>query len=442
MQILQRFQNFLDRQLSKTSKVDGRFLLLTILILYFLPILLTSHFFTYYPKSWRHSLFIYPLVPKMLPPFADMRVITAGAECIRLGYDVLIENPCDPWQHLMNYPRIWSIFAFWGINQSHTVVLGILCGLLFFVLTFVTIERLNYLESLFYTLILCSPSVMLAVERGNNDLIIFILLALGLLVIKGKNLIWRSFGYVLILLSAILKLYPIFALTSSLKEKKRDFILIFIAISIAFAIYVIGNIESLSLVSKATPRSTLLSYGSKVIFDVILLKIGNLSKIFSEDQIAKITQIVAPLIYVLGIFIVLFTAYVLAKRGGDLYEEESPLGINKIDAFRIGTSIYSGTFLIGNNWDYRLIFLLFTIPQILAWIKSRSPLSAIAGLALVGIISTSWLSNRSSDFFYLDEPINWLLFFFYVYALILTLPKWLKSYMYSRSGDRTTSKDG
>lgn len=427
MRILQTYQNFITRQLSKTSKLDGRFLLLAILILYFLPILWTSSFFTDYPKSWRQSSFIYPLVSKMLPPFADMRVITAGAECIRLGYDVLMENPCDPWQRLMNYPRIWSIFAFWGINQSHTVVLGILCGLLFFVLTFVTIERLNYLESLFYTLILCSPSVMLAVERGNNDLIIFILLALCLLVIKGKNLIWRSFGYVLILLSAILKLYPIFALTSSLKEKKRDFLLIFIAISIAFAIYVIGNIESLSLVSKATPRSTLLSYGSKVIFDVILLKIGNLSKIFSEDQIAKITQIVAPLIYVLGIFIVLFTAYVLAKRGGDLYEEESPLGINKIDAFRIGASIYSGTFLIGNNWDYRLIFLLFTIPQILAWIKSRSPLSAIAGLVLLGIISTSWLSNRSSAFFYLDELINWLLFFFYVYVLILTLPKWLKS---------------
>jgi len=437
MQILQSFKKFLDRQLSRTSKLDGRFLLLTILILYFLPIILTSHFFIYYPKSWNNSSFIYPLVPKMLPPFADMRVIAAGAECIRLGYDVLIENPCDPWLRPMNYPRIWSIFAFWGINQSHTVILGIICGLLFFVLTFVTIERLNYLESFFYALILCSPSVMLAVERGNNDLIIFILLALCLLLIKGRNLIGRSFGYALILLSAILKLYPIFALTSSLKEKRRDFLLIFIAISIAFVIYVIANIESFSLVSKATPRSTLFSYGSKVIFDVILFNIGGFSKIFLEAKIAKITQIVALLIYVLSIFTVLLTAYVLVKRGEDLYEEESEFGIHKIDAFRIGSSIYSGTFLIGNNWDYRLIFLLFTIPQILAWLKIGNNFSAIAGLALVGIISTTWLSNRSSDFFYLDELINWLLFFFYVYALILTLPKWLKSYMYSQLGDRT-----
>lgn len=437
MRILQTYQNFITRQLSKTSKLDGRFLLLAILILYFLPILLTSNFFTYFPKSWRQSSFIYPLVDKMLPPFADMRVIAAGAECIRLGYDVLMENPCDPWQRLMNYPRIWSIFAFWGINQSHTVILGIICGVLFFVLTFVTIERLNYLESLFYALILCSPSVMLAVERGNNDLIIFILLALCLLLIKGRNLIWRSFGYALILLSAILKLYPIFALTTSLKEKRRDFLFIFIAISITFIIYVIGNIESLSLVSKATPRSTLLSYGSKVIFDVILLNIGNFSKIFLEAKIAKITQIVALLIYVLSIFMILLTAYVLVKRGEDLSEKESQSGINKIDAFRIGASIYTGTFLIGNNWDYRLIFLLFTIPQILAWLKSRNNFSAIAGLALVGIISTTWLSNLSSDFFYLDELINWLLFFFYVYGLILTSPKWLKSYMYSPSGDRS-----
>ncbi|MFB2838955.1 hypothetical protein [Floridanema evergladense] len=439
MKIFQSYQNFLTEQLSKTSKFDGRFLLLVILILYFLPILFTSKFFTYYPDSWSDSYLIYPLVSKMLPPFADMRVITAGAECIRLGYDVLIKNPCDPWHRPMNYPQIWAILANWGLNQSHTVALGILCGLLFFALTFVTIKRLNYVESLLYALVLCSPSVMLTVERGNNDLIIFIILALSLLAIKGRNLIQRSLGYILILFAAILKLYPIFALISCLKEKRRNFFLIFLALVISFGIYVIGNLESLYLVSKATPRSTFLAYGIKVLFNVFLLELSNFSIIVFKQGFIKFFQIVMLIIFNITIFIVILKAYDLAKNEEEFHQQESEWETNQIDVFRIGASIYLGSYLIGNNWDYRLIFLLFTIPQILAWIKSRNCFAKISGLALVGIILTTWISYDTYRFFYLDEIINWLLFLFYVYTLILTLPKWLKSYMYLQPRDLEAS---
>jgi hypothetical protein len=435
--ILQSLQNFLSRQLSKTSKFDGRFLLLAIIFIYFIPILFSTTFFTNYPSSssW-NSDFIYPLVPKMLPPFADMRVVTAGAECIRLGYDVLIENPCDPWKRPMNYPWIWSMPAVWGINQSHTVVLGIFCGILFFILTFVTIKRLNYIESLFYALILCSPSAMLAVERGNNDIIIFILLALSLLIIKSRNSIFRSFSYILILFTAILKLYPIFALTSCLKENRRDFSFIFICISIVFGIYLIGDLESLDLISKATPRSTVLSYGSKVIFDIVFPRLEKFSYVFLGSNITELIHMIKLPMLSLSILLVMFAAYVLAKNGENIYQKEKPLDINRIDAFRIGSSIYVGTFLIGNNWDYRLIFLLFTIPQILAWLKSGNRFSLIAGLALVGIILTTWLSRFG--YFYLDELINWFLFLFYTYTLILTFPKWLKNYMYFQPRDFET----
>ena len=340
MRILQSCQNFISRELSKTSTLDGRFLLLVILIAYFIPILVATSFFSNFPDSWNSGL-IYPLIPKMLPPFADMRVLTAGSECIRLGYDVLSENPCDPWKRPMNYPRFWWMLTSWGLDQSHTVVLGIFCGLLFFILTFVTIERLNYIESLFYALILCSPSAMLAVERGDNDLIIFILLALSLLIIKGRNLILRSFSYVLILFAAILKLYPIFALTSCLKEKRRNFSLILIFTSIAFGIYLIDDFESLKLVSKATPRSTMISYGSKVIFDILFPKLEKLSYIFLDSNIAKIIHMVKLPMLALTILIVMFAAYVLAKHSENICQREKTLENNNwIDAFRIGASIY------------------------------------------------------------------------------------------------------
>ena len=71
------------------------------------------------------------------------------------------------------------------------------------------------------------------------------------------------------MLAGILKVYPIFALITALKEKKRNFTVIFLSIFIAFGIYVVTNFESIILVSKATPRATRYSYGGRVIFDVI-----------------------------------------------------------------------------------------------------------------------------------------------------------------------------
>jgi hypothetical protein len=113
-------------------------------------------------------------------------------------------------------------------------------------------------------------------------------------------------------------------------------------------------------------------------------------------------------------------------RRDDTLNKFNNLNLNQIDAFRIGSSIYIGTFFIGNNWDYRLIFLLFTIPQILLWIKTKNQISTLSFFALIGIILTTWLSRIGGKIYNLDELINWLLFFFFSYTVILTFPNWLK----------------
>ncbi len=405
-------KSYLAHQLSKISKQDGRFLLLAILIIYFIPILIAC-FSSDYPKSW-YSHFVYPQVPKMLPPFADMRVITAGAECIRLGYDVLIENPCDPWQRPMNYPRIWSIVASWGINQNSTIIMGTLCGLLFLILVFLVIKRLNYTEALLYGLILCSPSIMLAVERGNNDLIIFMILGIALLAMQTNYLYLNYLSLVMIIFASIIKLYPIFTILSFLRMKKQKFIFFLTSTITLFVIYVIANFNSLILVSKATPRSKVLSYGGKVVFDIIT----------DRNFASSFKWIMTPLMIFLLSLIILISLFLI--RRDDRLNKINDLNLNQIDAFRVGSSIYIGTFFIGNNWDYRLIFLLFTVPQILLWSKTKSQISTLSTLALTGIVLTTWLSNIEGKIYNLDELINWLLFFFFSYTVILTLPNWLK----------------
>ncbi len=213
-----KFYNYLVVSLSTKTPIDGRLLVLISLTIY-LSLIVISRVLTKSYEFW--SYFGVPARPR---PFGDMRVITSGFECHRLGYDVIVENPCNPWPVFsqVNYPRIWMALAPLGLDQRHTIFIGIFFALMFFLMVFLIIRRLNYSEALIYSIVLCSPSVMLGVERGNNDLIIFVILSISLLLINSQKSIWRFLSYFAIMFAAILKLYPIFAFTVLLKEKKKD----------------------------------------------------------------------------------------------------------------------------------------------------------------------------------------------------------------------------
>lgn len=42
------------------------------------------------------------------PAFADIRVLTDGAETYREGIDPMVSNPHDAAQRRLNYPRVWQ----------------------------------------------------------------------------------------------------------------------------------------------------------------------------------------------------------------------------------------------------------------------------------------------------------------------------------------------
>ncbi|MGH7560641.1 MAG: hypothetical protein ACRENB_06460, partial [Gemmatimonadales bacterium] len=110
--------------------------------------------------------------------FSDLAVILAGFDCTRLGHDVQLENPCDPFgQRPMNYPRIWLALRASGLGLDDTVWLGTVLGALFVLaaLAFLCRRRLSPGEGVLGALILLSPSVLLGVERANGDLLLFLL---------------------------------------------------------------------------------------------------------------------------------------------------------------------------------------------------------------------------------------------------------------------------
>jgi len=410
--------------------MDGRIIVLLFLITYFSMIYLSSLVMSYV-QFWG-----YLGVPSISPSFADLRGITSALDCYRQGFDPLIHNPCDPWNRPMNYPRLWLGLSSLGLDQSHTFILGILQAILFYACIFIIIiKRLNVSEGLFYGLILCSPAVMLAVERGNNDLMIFVFLSLAVLMMQKR----RILPYIFILMASILKLYPIVSITSALREDKKRAIIIMLMVGTLFMIYMIYTWQDVILIGTTVPRSANLSYGSRVLFD-------GLNPIFQSITGLGIPEHFRTIFSFTAVLFVLVASY-LAIRLGFIQTQNKLMTSQYLDNFRIGAIIYIGTFIIGHNFDYRLIFLILTLPQLLAWIKIQNPLSQVSVFLLIAILVTMWSSFFAVWFsglfslvfslektgnhlvFLLEEIINWLIFGCLIAILLSTLPDWLKTFL-------------
>jgi hypothetical protein len=74
----------------------------------------------------------------------------------------------------------------------------------------------------------------------------------------------------------------------------------------------------------------------------------------------------------------------------------------------MGAFVYLGTFTIANNFDYRLVFLLLTLPQLTEWVRMpRHRLSTLAAAALVGILLLLWVGSLSEWLDLWDEIVSW-----------------------------------
>jgi membrane-associated HD superfamily phosphohydrolase len=109
-----------------------------------------------------------------------------------------------------------------------------------------------------------------------------------------------------------------------------------------------------------------------------------------------------------------------------------------IDAFRMGASIYIGTYLLGSSFDYRLMFLLFTIPQLTQWLSnSDSRLRRVARITFACAMYSLWsmflsrLLNAVTPAWVqllFDAVAKAVLVGGLTYLFVLSAPQWVPSY--------------
>ena len=364
-----------------------------------------------YERTWRLWN-----VPALLPSFADARVITAGAESHALGYDPLLNNPRDPWGRTMNYPRIWQLLFYLGIDQQDTIYFGVIFAVLFFAAIFLAIGNVGRRTAWVTACGIFSPAVLLGLERGNNDLLIFFLLALSVVAIKKSTVATA----ILIVCAFVLKLYPIFAIAVYLREPKRllqKLLLVNLFIACAYSAIMI---DELRLVRVGTPSSAVVSYGIAVAW----MRLGH--------HFPGGTLPLQVASYATAILIAAFSGLHAGRQASFQGAQNG-----HIDAFRVGAAIYVGTFLIGTNWDYRLIYLLFTIPQLLSWTGSPQRwIRCIAAMTVTCTMVSLWslIAERllahipfgTLAYVRLDFVAKGTVFAGLLYLLIYSCPDWIK----------------
>ena len=162
-------------------------------------------------------------VPVWQFPFLDLHAILSALECKRQGVDVMLANPCDVLGRPHVYSPLWlAPAALLPVSANWLMPAG-LCLDLMFILSLCRLPAVtDRADLMILGIAVFSPVTAYALERGNNDLVIFLLIIVAVPLVLAA---WprRTAGYSIFLFAALLKYYPMALLLILVREKPKRF---------------------------------------------------------------------------------------------------------------------------------------------------------------------------------------------------------------------------
>jgi len=280
-------------------------------------------------------------VPAMLPPHFDLRFYQYGAMAIENDFNPLRTTHAIWLKHAILTGTELSKYFIYQFKLSHFLKLYneyyflVFANTVIIIYLFCCYKIISINKKSYWILILfLSSGPLLAIERTNNDLIIFILLYWSAIY---SNIV----GMILSLLAISIEFWPAVAAISFIKNKKKIFLFFII---ILFFIYNYNNLLTLG----EPEIGEGLSFGSKF-FSYLL---SPLQLQFTKHY--HINLILISLTFITLIREFKFFKLEFKKKPNELEER----------LFLMGGVIYCVLFIIASNYDYKLIFLIFSIPYL------------------------------------------------------------------------------
>ena len=272
-------------------------------------------------------------VPALGYPFGDFNVVKNAFDLFSQGLNIQeVKYLKDT--TIFNYPTVW-IYLSEYLNLSNNLNTSIFIFLM--ILSYVSVyfffikQTSSYMPIFFFF----SGSSLLLVERGNIDLLIFFMI----FIISLNKKFLSELTY---LTATVLKIYPVVILPFFMKKKILHGVIIFPILFYLFSIK-----KQLLLISSATPVSSSTSYGTL-----------SISIIFERYLNLEINHLFISIALIISSFLI----YIIFNN--KIKESSIKNDIRFENMFICGGLIYSSTFLVAANWDYRLVFLTLCYPYI------------------------------------------------------------------------------
>ena len=291
----------------------------------------------------------YFYVPEAIPPgFIDLNVVLKSTDCYNLGYNpYFAKNEFCTWTY--NYPFVWiKLSSLFGLSSKDTYYIGFIFIFIFILSVSFLFKDVSLKKILFITCVLLSPPILFLLERGNIDIVIFeLILCLYYFSSKMKASSSIYVTCLLLLISSALKIYPVFMLPILLLENvnQRKRLLLFLITSISIICYFLYNLNELKVVISNTPKPSELAYGKNVLL---------------QEFVPKNVFVYVSLIPFLLVSIYFYFKRDILFQLFNSFDKNDP----RFKLFFGVSLIFTGSYFFGNNWDYRLSFLVLLFPFI------------------------------------------------------------------------------
>ena len=356
--------------------------------------------------------------------FLDWHAVLAASDCKALGYNPFISNPCDLGGRVHNYGGIWLYLGQLGLTRTDFFW----SALAFLVLPYVVsasflLNPTRLSEFVLGLSLILSPASMLGIERANIDILIFAVLFAGAVLLVHQRLAIRISGLGLYFLAAVSKLYPITAALTAVvgAKSRRETLLIWSLVGFAFAAYLYSVRDQLLIVQKTIPQPAPaegLVFGAKLLF--LHLNTIRSVPLLHVTNIEVTTAIAAALTLLISLWLV------------RLIKWPAPLARLEAACIVTGGSVLALTFFVSSNYDYRCVFIIFTVPYLFRVARSGNLLQAWAArISLALSVYVMWafgthqaiLSLLTSKPHIADwgQALSYLIEFTVTYALIALL---------------------
>jgi len=294
-------------------------------------------------------------IPPNNVPFSDFKAHLLFYNCTEIGIDINTQECIfipDGNAKFTTHPKIWvKLFDLFRLDNLliYNFSILLILTIYFFIIFQLWKNFKSSSNRIFLLIFIFSTSNFILLERLATDIIIFLLVYLVL------NIRTKLFQSIFIFLGIILKYYPIF-LVSLLIEKKK--ILFLSLIFYLFFLYTFYLEEMNSLNDNMVEMALFTAYGSRTMLKAFY-HLSEEYNFFLNDTNLDFFRILIVIFFFLYVFVLIIFGYMYGK-------ENSNNLFTKFERYFLGgASIYVGSFITGANADYRLIFLIFTVPFII-----------------------------------------------------------------------------